>query len=87
MNQTGEGELPFDNVPKDTEDVQLSNDIHSPLLGKTKVVKKGWTLVFGCKNAHIVKGITGELIIQIMEKAQQKDSDKIIITFNLMSRP
>lgn len=31
LSQIGEGKLTFDNIPKSTEDVQLFNDMHSPL--------------------------------------------------------
>ena len=46
LSQTGEGELPFDNVPKGTEDIQLFNDMHSPLLSGRKFFKKGCIFVF-----------------------------------------
>ena len=41
LSQTGEGELPFDKIPERTEDVQLFDDMHSPLISGGKFVKKG----------------------------------------------
>ena len=63
MSQTGKGKLPFDNLPKGTEDVKLFHDMNSPLLSGGKFVKEGkCTLVFRRKNAHIAKGRTEELV-------------------------
>ena len=64
MNQIGEGNLPFENVPEGTKEVNIFNDIHSPLLSGGKFVKEGkCTLVFGKKctcgqgtNRRISKG-------------------------------
>ena len=40
LNQTGEGELPFDNIPEGTECVQLFNAMHSLLLVSENLSKK-----------------------------------------------
>ena len=80
MGQTGEGKLPFDNIPEGTDDVQLFNDMHSPLLNGEKFVKKGCTLVFLQRNAHVIKRSTWELIKQIMNTAEREDSDDIVMT-------
>ena len=79
LSQTREEELPFHNGPKGTEDVQIFNDMHSPLLSGGNFFKKGCILVFGQKNLHIIKEQTGELIQQIMKKAEQEDSDDIVM--------
>ena len=63
MDQIGKGKLPFDNIPEGTKEVNIFNDIHSSLLSGGKFVKEEkCTLVFGRKNAHMVKGQTGELV-------------------------
>ena len=81
MNQIGEGKLPFDNVPEGTKEVNIFYDIHSPLLSGGKFVKEGkCTLVFGRKNAHVVKGRTGELVKEIMKQVEEKNSDDIVMT-------
>ena len=72
LSQTLEGEFPFDNIPEGTEDVQLFNDIYSPLLSGRKFVKKGCTLVLSRRNVHVIKGSTGELIQQIMKKQNKR---------------
>ena len=36
MEQTEEGKLPFDKLPEGTEDVQLFENMHSPLLSGKK---------------------------------------------------
>ena len=60
MYKTGEGKLPFDNIPKGTDAVNIFHNMHSPLLSGGKFVKEGkCTIVFGRKNAHVVKGRTG----------------------------
>ena len=79
MSQTEEGELPFDNILAGAEDVQLFENMHSPLLSDGKFVQK-CTLVFGRKHAHIVKGPTGELIKEIMKNAEQEDSNNIVLS-------
>ena len=57
MQQKGVAKLPFDNLPTGTDAVEIFHKMHSPLLGSGKFVKEGkCTLVFGRKNAHIVKG-------------------------------
>ena len=56
LSQTGQGELPLDNVPKGTENVKLFHDMHPSLLCGGISVKKGCTLLFGHNNTHIVKG-------------------------------
>ena len=81
MNQIGEGELPFINVPEGTKEVNIFHDIHSSLLSGGKFVKEGkWTLVFGRKNTHVVKRQTGELVKEIMKQADEKNSDDIVMT-------
>ena len=79
MEQTEEGKLPLDNILAGVEDMQLFENMHSPLLSGEKFVKKGCTLVFGRENAHVVKGKTGEIIKQIITKAESKDSTDIIM--------
>ena len=80
MSQTEEGTLPFNNIPEGAEDVQLFENMHSPLLSGGKFVKKGCTLVFGRENAHVVKGKTGEIIKRIITKAEAEDSTDIVMT-------
>ena len=80
LSQTGKGKLLLDNVPEATKEVRLFHDIHSPLLSGGEFVVGGkCTLVFGRKNAHIVKGRTGELVKEIMKQAED-NSDDIVIT-------
>ena len=64
MSQTVEGKLSFDNIPAGAEDVQLFENMHSPLLSGGKFVEKGCTLVFDTPNKHDVKGRTGDKIKQ-----------------------
>ena len=81
MHQTGEGKLPFINVPKGTNEVNIFHDMHSPLLSGIKSVNEGkFTLVFGRKNAYVVKGRTGELVKKIMKQVEEKNSDDIVMT-------
>ena len=80
ISQTEEEILPFDNIPTGAEDVQLFENMHSPLISGGKFVKKGCTLVFGRENAHIFKGKTGEIIKRIITKAEGKDSIDIVMT-------
>ena len=81
MHQTGEGNLPFNNVPEGTKEVNIFHDIDSPLLSGGKLIKEGkYTLVFGRKNAHVVKGQTGEVVKAIMKQAKEKNSDDVVIT-------
>ena len=55
--------------------------MHSPLLSGGKFVKEEkCTLVFGRKNAHVVKGQTGELVKEIMKQTKEKNSDDIVTT-------
>ena len=57
----GEGKLPLDNVLEGIKEVNIFHDMHSPLLRGGTFVKQGkYTLVFGRKNTHVVKGQTGE---------------------------
>ena len=51
-----------------TQILAISTHIHHFWVGE--FVKKGWTLVFGQHNVHVIKGSTGELIKQIMNKAE-----------------
>ena len=54
--------------------------MHSPLLSGGTFVKKGkCRLVFGRKNAHVVKGRTGELVQQIIKQAEEKNSGNIVM--------
>ena len=54
--------------------------MHPPHLSGRKVVKEGkCTLVFGRKNAHIVKVRTGELVKKITKQAEEKNSDDIVM--------
>ena len=81
MHQTGEGKLPFDNMPKGTNAVNIFHNMHLPLLSGGRFVKLGkCTLVFGRKNAHVVKEQTGELVKKIMKQAEEKNSDDIVMT-------
>ena len=81
MHQTGEGNLPFNNVPEGTKEVNIFHDIDSPLLSGGQLIKEGkYTLVFGRKNAHVVKGQTGEVVKAIMKQAKEKNSDDVVIT-------
>ena len=80
MSQTGEGKLPFDNLPEDTEDAKLFHNMYSPLLSGGKFVKEEkCTLVFKRNNAHVVKGQTGKLIREIMKQAEEKNNDDIVM--------
>ena len=81
MHQMGEGKLPFNNVLEGTDEFNIFHDIHSPLLSGRKFVKEGkCTLVFGRKNAHVVKGQTGGLVKKIMKQVEEKNSDDIVMT-------
>lgn len=81
MQQKGVAKLPFDNLPTGTDAVEIFHKIHSPLLGGGKFVKEGkCTLVFGRKNAHIVKGETGKLVQRIIKQAEEKNKDDIVMT-------
>ena len=80
MEQTEEGELPFDKLPVGTEDVQLFEDMHSPLLSGGKFVNNRCKLVFDKLNAHIIRGATGDKIQTIIEAAEQEDSDNSVMT-------
>ena len=80
MYQTGEGKLPFNNVPKGTNEVNIFHNMHSLLLSGGKYIKeRKCTLVFGRKNAHVVKEQTGELVKKIMKQAEEKNSDDIVM--------
>ena len=82
MHQTGERKLPFNNVPEGTDAVNVFHNMHSPLLSGEKFVKeRKCTLVFGRKNAHVVKRRTGELIKKITKQVEEKNSDDIVMTF------
>ena len=81
MHQKAEAKLPFDNLPTGTDAVNIFHKMHSPLLSGGVFVKEGeCTLVFGRKNAHIVKGKTGELVKAIMKQAKAKYSKDIVMT-------
>ena len=80
MSQTEEGELPFDNIPAGAEDVQMFENMHSPLLSGRKFVEKGCTLVFDTPNAHVVNGRTGDKIQKIIADAEHKENDDIVMT-------
>ena len=81
MHQKAKAKLPFDNLPKGTDAVSIFHKMHSPLLSGGVFVKEGdCTLVFGRKNAHIVKGQTGELVKAIMKQAEAKNSNDIVMT-------
>ena len=60
MSQTAAGKLPFDNIPVGAEDVQVFENMHSPLLSGGKLVEKGCELVFNTPNAHVLRGTTGK---------------------------
>ena len=81
IHQMEEGKLPSNNVPEGTDEVNIFHDMNSPLLSGRKFVKEGkCTLVFRRKNAHVVKGQTGELVREIMKQAEEKNSDDIVMT-------
>ena len=61
--------------------MKLFHDMHSSLLNGGKFVKEEiCTLVFGRKNAHVVKRRTGKLIKEIMKQAKEKNSNDIVMT-------
>ena len=62
MSQTEEGTLPFNNIPEGADDVQLFENMHSPLISVGKFVKKGCTLVFNQPNAHVINGKADNII-------------------------
>ena len=81
MQHKGVAKLPFDNLPTGTEAVKIFHRMHSPLLGGGKFVKEGiCTLVFGRKNAHIVKGQTGTLVQHKIKQAEEKNKEDIVMT-------
>ena len=72
--------MPFDNIPAGAHDVQVFDKIHSPLFSVSKFVKNGCQLFFDTPNAHIVNGTTGKKIIAIIKKAENNNSNDIIMT-------
>ena len=80
LSQTREGELQFNNVPQGTKDVKPFHDMYSSLISGGKFVKKGCSLVFEQKNAHIVKGRTGELVKEVMKQDKQENIEDIVMT-------
>ena len=63
MYQIGEGKFSFNSIIEGNDAVNSFYNMHSPLFSGKRFVKEGkCTLVFGRKDAHVVKGRTGELI-------------------------
>ena len=72
MRQTKEGELPFDQLPKGAQNVQIFDNMHSPLLSAGKTVQNGCQLVFDKSNAHILSGNTRTKINNIIKTAEEE---------------
>ena len=70
MQQTAKGKLPFAKLPKAAQDVELFNDMHTPLLSGGKAVENGCQLVFDKPNAHILRGETSAQIRNIIQRAE-----------------
>ena len=90
IHQIEEEKLSFNNVSEGTNKVNIFHNMHPSLLnGGTFVKEEICTLVFGRKNAHVVKGRTGELVKEIMKQAEEKNSDDIFMTvpFNKKTLP
>ena len=52
MQQTAEGELPFDNIPDGAKDAQIFKKMQKPLISGGKLVTNGANTVFDVPNAH-----------------------------------
>ena len=73
MEQIGSGELPFDNIPNDINDVQLFDRMQSPLISAGKFAKAGYSMVLDKNSAKVVQGNTKNKIQSVMENAQNED--------------
>ena len=80
MTQIEEGELPFDNIPEEAKDVQLFENMHSPLLSGGKFVKNKCNIIFDTPEAHILTGETKEAVRQVIEEAKRNNSEDILMT-------
>ena len=67
MTQIEEGELPFNNIPEGAKDVQLFENMNSPLLSGGKFVKNDCNIVFDTPDAHILTGETKEAVRSMIE--------------------
>ena len=71
MKHTEKGELPFDNISDRAQDVQIFDDMYSPLLSGGKFVKNGCQLFYDQPNVHVLCGETRTKIKKYYRRSQK----------------
>ena len=80
MTQVEEGELPFDKLPTNANDVQIFDHMNVPLISGGKLVTNDCNIVFDTPNAHVLTGETKDMVRQIIADAENNESDDILMT-------